>query len=72
MNELLEKAFAEASRLPEDEQQALAALILEELASERQWDRAFADSEDALARLADEALVEHHEGHTKKLDPDSL
>lgn len=31
MTELLEKAFAEASKLPEDEQAALAAWILEEL-----------------------------------------
>jgi hypothetical protein len=35
MTKLLEEAFAEASKLPEPEQDALAAVILEELASER-------------------------------------
>ncbi len=59
MTELLEKAFAEASKLPEDEQEALAAWILEELASERRWVEAFASSQDALAKLADESLLEH-------------
>jgi hypothetical protein len=67
--ELVEKAFAEVSKLPEQEQKVIAAWILEELASERRWQKAFAGSEDALARLADEALAEHHAGTTKKLDP---
>ena len=62
MTELLEKAFSEATKLSMREQDALAAWILEELASERQWDEAFADSADALAQLADEALAEHHSG----------
>ncbi len=72
MTELLERAFAEASRLPVQEQDALAAWILEELASERRWEEAFAGSDDVLARLADEALVEHREGRTRVLDPDNL
>lgn len=55
----LEKAFAEAARLIEQEQDALAAWILEELASERRWETAFANSAGLLAQLADEALVEH-------------
>ena len=72
MTELLEKAFAEAAKLPIREQDALAAWILDELASERRWDQAFADSADVLARLADQALVEHREGRTRVLDPDKL
>ena len=59
MSKLLEEVFAEASKLPESEQETLAAWILEELASERRWTRAFAGSPDALAQLADEALAEH-------------
>jgi hypothetical protein len=72
MTKLLEKAFAEASKLPEQEQDALAAVILEELASERRWDQAFADSADLLARLADQALAEHRAGKTHVLDPERL
>ena len=55
----LERAFAEASKLPPQEQAALAAWILQELASERRWEQAFAESADTLAELADEALAEH-------------
>lgn len=69
---LFEQAFAEISKLPEQEQEAIAAWILEELASERRWEKAFADSQDALARLADEALAEHRAGRTQELDPDAL
>ena len=71
MTELLQKAFAEASRLPSDEQDALAIRILQELESEQKWEAAFANSIDALEKLADEALDEHRRGHTQPLDPDS-
>ena len=72
MTKLLEEAFAEASKLPDQEQDALAAVILEELVSERRWDQAFADSADLLAQLADQALAEHRAGKTHVLDPERL
>ena len=72
MTKLLEEAFAEASKLPEQEQDALAAVILEELVSERRWDQAFAESADLLAQLADQALAEHQAGKTQILDPERL
>jgi len=72
MTKLLEEAFAEASKLPEQEQDALAAVLLDELASERRWDQAFADSADLLAQLADQALAEHQAGKTQALDPERL
>jgi hypothetical protein len=72
MNKLLAEAFAEVSRLPESEQEALAAWILDELAAERQWQQAFADTPDTLAQLADEALTEHRQCRTQPLDPDAL
>ena len=72
MTKLLEEAFAKAAKLPEQEQDALAAVMLEELASERRWDQAFADSADLLAQLADQALAEHRAGKTQVLDPERL
>ena len=68
----LEKAIAEASKLSEDEQDALATWILKEIKSERLWDKAFSDSSDKLARLAEEALAEHRKGKTSILDPEKL
>lgn len=72
VTKLLERAFAEAAKLPDEEQDALAVWILEELAAERKWETAFASSADALAKLADEALSEHRAGQTQVLDPDAL
>ena len=72
MTALLEKAVAVAQTLPESDQDALAAWILETISSECYWDALFAASQDALARLADEALAEHRQGRTEPLDPDAL
>jgi len=72
MTELLERAFQEASKLPDMQQNRIARWLLDELLSEKKWDSLFADSEDLLANLADEALKEHRAGKTKPLDLDSL
>ncbi|MFC1713632.1 hypothetical protein ACFL6S_08190 [Candidatus Poribacteria bacterium] len=61
----LEKVFAEASKLSEDEQSALAAWILREIDSQQYWDRALSNSPDELAWLAEEALTEHRRGQTR-------
>ncbi len=72
MTPTLEQAFAEAAKLSPEEQEVLAQWILDELASERHWDAAFAASADQLAQLADEALAEHRAGKTEPLEPDEL
>jgi len=72
MTRLLEEAFARVSELPADAQDELARWLLGELESERRWSELFAESGDALARLAEEALAEHRRGETKALDPDKL
>ena len=72
MTRLLEEAFAQASELPADAQDEVARWILGELKSERRWSTLFAESGDALARLAEEALAEHRRGETKELDPKKL
>ena len=72
MTKLLEHAFQEASKLPDTQQNMIARLLLDELLAERKWDSLFAESEDCLACLADEALKEHRAGRTKPLDVDSL
>lgn len=67
MNKMLERAFAEAARLPEDEQEALACLMLEEMESERRWDEQFAQSEGKLAEMARRARDRHAKGETSPL-----
>jgi len=70
MTKALEDAFKEAQKLPEREQDQLAAAIRAEIDAERAWEAKLAASGDALAALADEALVEHRSGRTVALDPD--
>ncbi len=72
MTKLLEKAFEEASRLPEMDQNALAKWLLDELQSERAWEKAFAELEDVLEKLAHEAITEKRKGETIPLDLDRL
>lgn len=62
MHRQLERAVAEASKLPEEDQALLGAWLLEELASERRWTEAFATSTDFLEQLANEAV-----GHSRAL-----
>jgi hypothetical protein len=67
MTKLLEKALQEVKKLPASEQDAMAAIVLEELASEQRWAESFARSQDKLAKLAEEALAEYKAGRTKPL-----
>ena len=72
MTYLLQQAFSKCSKLPQTEQNVFARWLLEELISEKRWEKAFAESEDVLSRLADVALREHKHGKTKPLHPDAL
>ena len=72
MTTLLEQAFSKASQLLEREQDAIAEIVLAELASEGRWNKLFDESQDLLSELAEEALAEHRAGKTRILRPDDL
>jgi len=72
MTGMLEKAIAQVKQLPEEQQNAIAAIILEEIEDEARWDAAFSRSHDVLDRLAAEAEEEDRRGQTRDLDPDVL
>jgi hypothetical protein len=72
MTTMLERAFSEASKLPEIEQNAMARWVLDEIESERKWSKLFAESENILAQLALEALEEEDKGKTTELDVEKL
>ena len=67
MTQLLEKVFVKVGKLPALEQNAVAKWLLKELSSEKRWDKAFAESENTLEKLANVALTEHRKGKTKPL-----
>ncbi|WP_089726616.1 hypothetical protein [Candidatus Thiosymbion oneisti] len=68
MTQLLERAVKKARSLPEEDQNSVAAIILEEIEDEVRWDQAFANSQDMLAKLASEAMEEDRAGKTQELD----
>ncbi|GAB4231413.1 MAG: hypothetical protein Kow0049_13760 [Stanieria sp.] len=72
MTELLKLAIAKLKTLPSNQQDAIAAMILEELEDEMRWDKTFANSQNSLAQLAAKAMAEHHQGKTEELDPEKL
>ncbi len=71
MTKLLQKAFERLAKLPEDEQDAYAAILLEEIDSDDRWLKTLGQSQDVLESLADEALKELKDGKTTPLDFDA-
>ena len=72
MTHLLEKVLTEVYKLPPEKQDAIAAIILEELEDERQWDKAFGESQDKLAQLARKVRADIKAGRIKKMGIDEL
>ena len=72
MTQLLEKALCELQKLPDADQDAIAALILDEIADERRWDAAFAGSQDQLAKIADQVRADIQAGRTTEAGIDEL
>ncbi len=72
MSQLLEQAIEQVRKLPTPEQDAIASLILEEIADERRWDEAFAGTQPQLARLAEKARADIRAGLVRDVGIDEL
>ena len=72
MTQLLQQAFDAVRALAAEEQDAVAARLLAELADEDEFDRKLLATGHRLSGLAAEALAEHRAGRTLPLDPDTL
>ena len=70
MTQLLKKAFSEVAKLPERKQDAMARFVLAELHTETEWGKSFAETQDELAFLAEQALAESRAGKTQPMDFD--
>ena len=69
MNKLLERAVAAVAKLPEEEQEAIAGRILQDLEDEHGWDERFARSQEDLAGLSRQAGEHIARGTTLPYDP---
>jgi hypothetical protein len=72
VTQLLEQALAEVQKLPQGDQDAIAALILDELADERRWDEAFSRSQDKLAQIAAKVRSDIRAGRVRSTGMDEL
>jgi hypothetical protein len=74
MTKLLEDAVSKARVLSEEEQDAIGALVLQEIESESRWSELFSHpkSADLLSKLADQALAQARAGRAQKLDLNDL
>ena len=72
MTQLLEKVLSEVQKLPPEKQDAIAAVILEELEDAQLWDKAFSESEDKLSQLAQKVRTDIKAGRIKKMGIDEL
>ncbi len=68
MTKLLKEVLAKLSKLSPEQQDELAAWLLAEMEDEARWAKSFAESQDALEKLADEALEEYRRGDTRPLE----
>ena len=62
MTQALSAAVASAAKLPDEEQNALAAILLEEMESEERWSALFAGSQNLLEQTASEAIQDFQAG----------
>lgn len=70
MTEALRRAFELAQQQPEEEQEVIAELILEEFMAERQWNELLTSPKSAilLEQMAEQARREYAAGLTQDLD----
>jgi hypothetical protein len=69
MTALLQRAIAEVEKLPDAQQDAIAARLLAEVEDERQWDACFASTtDDQWDRLVAEVRRDVAEAGTVPLD----
>ena len=72
MTQLMEQALAEIGKLPEADQDAIAAIILDEIADERRWDKSFSGSQGKLAKVAERVRDDIRSGRVKDVGIDEL
>ncbi len=71
MTKLLEKAFKQASKLSKSSQDAIAAVVLEELEDEKKWEISFSNSQESLSELTTKVRKEIEKEKTLPFDPAS-
>lgn len=72
MTQLLEHAISQVRELPEEKQDLIATVILEELEDDLRWEQAFATSQDKLGKWAKKVRADIKAGRFKEMDWDEI
>ena len=72
MTPFLERAIERVQELPAAEQDAIAAVILDELADEQRWEESFANSQEQLGKLAAKVRADIRAGRVKDIPVEDL
>ena len=74
MTRLLQEAFEQITKLPQEEQNRYAQFLLATLESDQRWAELFArpESEALLEHLADETVAAHRAGRTRPVNIEEL
>ena len=72
MTHLLQHAISELQKLSDSQQDAMAAVILDEIADEAKWQSAFESSQDELTRLAEKVREDIRQGQVRDVGIDEL
>ena len=68
MTQALSAAVASAAKLPDEEQNVLAAILLEEMESEERWSALLSESQNLLEQMASEAIQDFQAGRVQPID----
>ncbi len=63
MTQTLEKAWNTLIKLPEEKQESIAYIILDEIKDEQHWDTQFSNSENELISIADKVRMDIKAGN---------
>jgi len=72
VTQLLQQAIAELHKLPDSDQDAIAALILAEISDDERWMTAFAESQEQLSKLAAKVRDDIRAGRVRDVGVDEL
>lgn len=70
MTEKLQRAFEAAAKLPEREQDAIAAQVLANMEAEDRWDASLEEPSEAIDAMLEQARQDFRAGRTTPLDFD--
>jgi hypothetical protein len=72
MSSIVEQAIERLRQMPEDRQDSLSRLVLQEIEEDERWMRSTDSNSEMLQRLIGEVIEADDRGECEILDPDQL